>query len=122
MGANQPSNSDPSFAGRGVSGRASRNPPRSEDIYMRNYDPYWGYDLEVTVRRSDEAVFESSYYFQPGEIKSVGNVIPAGEYEVTVELDNHREKTTACRVSSAPDHTIHVELGNGTVSLTEGLY
>lgn len=123
MRANLPSSSDRLPVDGGAGERASRQSPRSEDIYMRNYDPYWGYDLDVRVLgRGEEPVFESSYCLQPGEGRSVENVIAPGEYEVVVELDARHEARADCRVSSAPDHTIHVELGNGTVSLTEGLY
>ena len=123
MRANQPSHGDSPFADRRSGRRATRETPRSEDIHLRNYDREWGYDLEVTVRGSgDEPVFESRYYCQPGEVIAVENVLAPGEYEVRVELDNRREVAAECRVSSAPDHTVRVELGNGTVSLSEGLY
>jgi|GEM_PF-1562210 len=123
MRANQPSSSDPPSVDRGAGSLGSRTSARSEDIYVRNYDPTWGYDLKVTALGSgDEPVFESRYYCQPGEGISVENVLAPAEYEVCVELDNRHEVRAECRVSSAPEHTIHVELGNGTVSLSEGLY
>ncbi|WP_436929959.1 hypothetical protein [Halosimplex halobium] len=123
MRANLPSDGDPLFADRSPARPATRETPRSEDIHLRNYDREWGYDLDVTVRGGgDEPVFESRYYCQPGEVIAVENVLAPGEYDVVVELDNRRAVAAECRVSSAPDHTIRVEVGNGTVSLTEGLY
>lgn len=96
---------------------------RSEEIHIRNHDPYRGYDLELSVTDgSDRTVFEHRYYLQPGQIQSVGGVLGQGVYEVTVELDNHRRKTLDCTVDASPGHTAHVEVGNGIVSLTEGLY
>lgn len=123
MWSNQPSPSEQSRSDSAPGPSTADDSAPSEDLYVRNYDPYWGYDLELTVDGPEAApTFEATYYLQPGQVKSVGNVLPAGEYEVSVVLDNRREETAACRVSSAPEHTIHVELGNGTVSLTEGLY
>lgn len=96
---------------------------RSENLFVRNYDPYSAYDLDVIVRDEDEAtVFEARYHFRPGQIQSVCGVLAPGEYEVTVVLDRDRRKTMTCRVGPDPEHTIHVEIGNGLASLTEGLY
>ncbi|ELZ29267.1 hypothetical protein C475_03584 [Halosimplex carlsbadense 2-9-1] len=123
MRANPPSDGDLPFADRSPGRSATREPPRTEDIHLRNYDRECGYDLDVTVLgRGEDPVFESRYFCQPGEVIAVENVLPPGEYEVVVELDNRREVATECRVSSAPGHTVRVEVGNGTVSLTEGLY
>lgn len=116
-------------AGRPAGGveRASGQPASAsvdtEDVYLRNYDPFCEYDLTVTITdASGESVFRQRYYFQPGEVKSERDLLPAGTYEVTVELDNRRRETATCRVGPDPDRTVHVELGNGTVSVTEGLY
>ena len=102
---------------------AEGHPVTSSQVYMRNYDPYWEYDLTVTVRDgAGNLVYDRRYYFQPGQVKHERDPLQPGEYEVTVELDNRQRKTETCRVSADPDHTIHVELGNGLVSITEGLY
>ena len=98
-------------------------PLESETVFLRNYDPYRAYDLELAVH--DEAgaeVFGGRYYFLPGQIESVRGALEPGEYEVTAVLDNRREKTVACTVDDAPEHTIHVEVGNGIVSVTQGLF
>lgn len=94
----------------------------SENLFIRNYDPYEAYDLTVAVSDAEGSVFEERYFFQPGQIETVRGVLVPGEYEVTVELDNRRRKTATCRVGHSPHQTIHVEMGNGIVSLTEGLY
>lgn len=40
---------------------------QTEDIHLRNYDPYQEYDLSVTVTDSDgRTVLKERYYFQPG--------------------------------------------------------
>lgn len=101
----------------------SRSTVTTEDIYLRNYDPYNAYDLTVTVTDPDgRAAFESTYHFRPGQIKSVDGVLPPGEYEVTAELNGRHRNTVDCRVGPSADETIHIELGNGIASITEGLF
>lgn len=95
----------------------------TEDVHLRNYDPFCEYDLTMTVTDGrGDLVFRRRYYFQPGEVESERDLLEPGTYEVTVELDNRRRETATCRVGPAPEQTVHVELGNGTVSVTEGLY
>ncbi|MFB6092939.1 MAG: hypothetical protein ABEK02_08025 [Haloquadratum sp.] len=94
----------------------------SEDVYVRNYDPFRGYDLAIRVGPPDDPVFEETYYLTPGRTASLEDRIEPGEYAVAVELDSGRQKTARCRVGPAPADTIHVELGNGVVSVTEGLF
>ena len=104
-------------------GQSTRASVDTEDVYLRNYDPFSEYDLTVTVTdESGDLVFRQRYYFQPGEVESERDLLEPGTYEVTVELDNRRRETATCRVGPDPEQTVHVELGNGTVSVTEGLY
>ena len=103
--------------------RLASRPLESETIFLRNYDPYRAYDLDLRVHdESGAEVFGGRYYFQPGQIESIRGALEPGAYEVTVVLDNRREKTVRCAVDEAPEHTIHVEVGNGIVSVTEGLF
>lgn len=96
---------------------------RSEDIHIRNYDHQWGYDLDVVVTSPDgEPVVSTRYYLPPGQSTSECDLLPSGEYELHVTLDNSREETLQCRISSAPDHTAVIEVGNGGLGLTEGLH
>lgn len=102
---------------------ADRRTLQSEDVHIRNYDPYREYDLALTVTAPDGSVaFEDVYYLQPGQIESVRDRLPTGEYRVTAELDNRHSKSATTRVGPTPAETIHVELGNGIASVTEGLY
>jgi hypothetical protein len=52
----------------------------------------------------------------------VRGALQPGTYEVTVGLGSRQRKTRSIRVGPAPEHTIHVEVGRGVISLTEGLY
>ena len=94
----------------------------TEDVLIRNHDFQWGYDLEVTVTRADwETVHDERYYLQPGETKSEFGLLDPGNYEFHVVLDNRRELTTRVDVDDATDGVL-VELGNGAVSVHDGLY
>ena len=94
----------------------------SEDLHVRNYDHRWGYDLAVEVVEPDgTTVFEERYYLQPGQVESELGVLEEGEYELRATLDNLQEASRTCRVDAAPEHTAVIEVGNGALSLTEGL-
>lgn len=94
----------------------------SEDFFIRNFDTRWGYDLTVRVRDDDEPVFVSQYFLTPGKTAQEMNRIPPGEYEFIVELDGERRTQETCRVGPRLDQTALIEIGNGTVSITQGLY
>jgi hypothetical protein len=122
-----PSHGSQAASTRRSTGSSDRRHPsqqiRSEDVFLRNYDPHRGYDLEVSIVDADgHPTFEETFYFQPGGTESVEDAVDPGIYDVTVVLDGRRHETATCRIGSAPEHTVHAELGNGTVSLTEGLY
>lgn len=94
----------------------------SEDLHIRNYDYQWGYDLVVEAVDSDgEAVFEQRYYLQPGRIESELDAIPAGEYEIRAVLDDHEQTRMPVRIGPGLLRTAVIEVGNGALSLTQGL-
>jgi hypothetical protein len=96
---------------------------RSEEIHVRNYDPYRGYDLDVVVAdRADAPAFAETFYLRPGATESVIDTLDPGRYDVTIVLDSLRRKTATCEIGPAPEHTALVELGHGIASVTEGLY
>lgn len=95
--------------------------PSSEDIHVRNYDRQWGYDLTIEVLEDAEVVFEQRYYLQPRRVESEPDVLPAGEYEIRVTMDNLQEESMECRIDAEPAHTVVIEVGNGALSLTQGL-
>ena len=94
----------------------------TEDLLIRNHDFQWGYDVEVEVRDEDGPVHEARYYLQSGGTRSEGALLPAGVYHVRVVLDNDRTGSARCHVDDAGDAGILVELGNGAVSVHDGLY
>lgn len=94
----------------------------SEDIHVRNYDPQWGYDLSIEVTDpGGDVVLEERYYLQPGGIESELDALPSGDYEVEANLDDLKQETLRCRIDEGPEHSVFIEIGNGALSLTEGL-
>lgn len=99
------------------------DPDKTEDVLIRNYDHRRGYDLRLVVRtQTGETAFQNRYFLQPGETVSECDLLPNGDYEVAVTLDNTQEASGQYRIDSSVDHTAVVEVGNGAVSLAEGLH
>jgi hypothetical protein len=109
---------------RAVETEAKTSTPatRSEEIYVRNFDISRTYHLTVEVRDSKGLVFGNRYRLTPGKTVSELGQLPPGEYEIHVELDGRRRQTVRCEVDGTLDKTALIEVGNGTVSVTEGLY
>lgn len=95
---------------------------RSEELYIRNFDVERTYNLTVTVKDSDGIVFTNRYHVKPGVTVSELNRLVPGEYLVQVELDGQQQAEIPCSIDESPDHTAVIEVGNGIVSVTEGLY
>jgi hypothetical protein len=93
----------------------------TEDIHIRNYDTRESHTLWVRVVEDGTCVFERSYRLRPGEAESELDALPEGEYDVEVELDGLRRRVGRCEVGEGPERTVLVEMGNGTVSVTEGV-
>ena len=104
--------------------RREMNAERREDIHIRNYDFRQGYDLELTVinTQTEQTVYDDRFYFQPGQDKSLQNLLDAGIYRVSVQLDDGETKLMTCEIDTFPQGGILIELGNGQVSVTEGIY
>lgn len=99
-----------------------RDGVRTEDIHVRSYDHRWSYDLDVEVRTRDGIqVFRERYYVAPGQSTSELNALPSGEHEITVTVDDDRCERVQCRIGDSPDHTVVIEVGNGVLSVSEGL-
>ena len=95
---------------------------RSEDLHVRSYAHEWAYDVAVeVVDDAGNVAFEADYYLQPGDAESEVDELPPGEYEIRATLDNGTRKTATCRIGSDPGRTAVIEVGNGVLSVTEGL-
>lgn len=101
---------------------AQRQVARSEALHIRSYDHQRSYDLDVELMTADgETVFRERYYLLPGHTESEASIVPRGDYELRVTLDNKNEETLECQIDSTPEHTAVIEVGNGALALTEGL-
>lgn len=101
---------------------AARRTLNSEDVHVRSYAHRETYELELEVIGADgEVALAETYALAPGAVKSEVNALPAGTYEVRATLDDDRSETRSCRVDDSPAGTILIEVGNGVLSLTEGL-
>lgn len=110
--AHRPTEQDPVPASR-----------QTEDLHVRNYDVRRTYDVAVSAESdSGTREFERRYTLRPGQCRSLTGVLPDGTYDVTVALDPVSEETVACRIGPAPEATALVEVGNGVVSVSQGLY
>ena len=97
--------------------------PITEDLHVRNYDVERTYDLGVVVRDgAGETVWNNHYRLKPGQSRSEPDAIEAGCYEVVATIGPFSETAGTCCVGSEPSHTALVEVGNGVVSVSEGLY
>jgi len=123
---------------------------RSEQLCLRNYDEHRSYRVRISVSRSDapsrdgataangatgadECQYEATFELAPGEVTTEMEVVPPGRYDVTVAgtadpAGDRRdtgptpvEAAAACNVGAEPPQTVVVEVGNGVVSVTEGL-
>ena len=94
----------------------------SEALHVRSYAHERAHSLAVEAVTPDgEVAFETDYYLQPGDAESEVDALPAGEYEIRATLDGDKRETATCRIGAAPSRTAVIEVGNGVLSLTEGL-
>lgn len=110
--------------GRVGGGRSSSRSQsiRGQDLHIRNYDHRWGYDLYLEVVNEDGVqLFQKRYYLQPGRIESEFDVLPSGEHEVRATLDDSERTVQRIEIDDSPEHTVVIEVGNGALSVTEGL-
>ena len=96
---------------------------RSEDIHVRNHDVTERHSVELVVRDEyGSRVFQNRYYLAPGQAESECDALGSGSYVVEVYCDGVRRQQRECHIGDQPDQTALVELGNGLVSVTEGVY
>jgi hypothetical protein len=96
---------------------------RSEDVHIRNYDAQQEHGITIEVRTPEnDVVLTKQYHLQPGETRSELDLLPNGEYELRVALDDGTVDALQCRIGDSADQTAVVELGNGVVAVTEGVY
>lgn len=101
----------------------SATPHRDAPISIRNHDHRRWYHLRLSVARPDgQAVIEESYQLRPGETHDAGGALDPSFYEIRVELDRARVKRFEGRLEAAAGRRLHIETGNGVLSVTPGSY
>lgn len=93
-----------------------------ECLTLRNYDCHVSH--EVTVRfydADDDVAFKRSYTLSPLDVVSVSQRLDRAVYRVCVEVDGETTVDADCLIGSGPNETALVELGNGLLSVTEGV-
>ena len=113
---------------------------RSYRVRLSVSRPSVGSPDGTTVRNGDASAsddhyeYEATYELAPGAVTTEMTVVAPGRYDVSVvgtagpvgddAGDTGRKQITAaatCNVGQAPPQTIVVEVGNGVVSVTEGI-
>lgn len=99
-----------------------RAPPAPFDaVRVRNYDHRRSYEVTVTVdSAAGVRVLSDRFSLEPGGSDRSTAPLPAGEYEVRVDVDGVERARVTCRLSRSPSGTAVVELGNGAASVTSG--
>jgi hypothetical protein len=93
-----------------------------EWLVLRNYDADAAH--EVTVRLygpRDDLLATRTETVGPAETLVVASRVHRGVYRVRVDLDGYARDDAECLLGSGPNETALVEVGNGLVSVTDGL-
>lgn len=99
-----------------------RTETATEDIHLRNYDAGSSHLVWVQVLDDGDQVIETTCRLRPGEAHSITDAVPPGEYDIAVGVDGRRRERSRCRIGDGPERTSLVEMGNGVVSITEGVH
>jgi hypothetical protein len=95
---------------------------RDDALVIRNYDGRRAH--EVTVRFRDaasEVALERRYTLSPGDVVSVAARVQRGVYRVEARMEDTAFVGSECLVGAGPDETALVEVGNGLISVSEGV-
>lgn len=93
-----------------------------ESLVLRNYDSTDSHDVTVRLLdATDEVAFRRTYTLDPTATVTVCTRLSRGVYRVEARLDEERTTSVDCLIGSGPDETALVEVGNGVVSVAEGL-
>jgi len=92
-----------------------------EEVHIRNYDTRKAHSLWIRVVEDGDVAFERTYRLRPGETESELDGLAEGTYDVEVELDGLRRRVGRCRIGEGSDRAVLIEIGNGTVTVSEGV-
>jgi hypothetical protein len=93
-----------------------------ETLVLRNYDGETTHEVAVELRDADDEIaFQQTYTLTPGAVTSIQTRLPRAVYRVDVRVDGSDSSSADCLVGSGPSETALVEVGNGLVSVAEGV-
>lgn len=94
----------------------------TEALLIRNHDANRVADLTVEIADLDESiVFDEKYQIKPLITEVVDLPLSRGTYQVSVTLDESVIHSTSCYIGYGPMELACIEIGNGVVSVTDGL-
>jgi hypothetical protein len=93
-----------------------------EALVLRNYDSETTHEVTVEFHNADDEIaFQRTYTLTPQAVTSIQTRLPRAVYHVDVRVDGADSSSADCLVGSAPSETALVEVGNGLVSVAEGV-
>jgi hypothetical protein len=102
---------------------ASREIVDTHGVVLRNYDGEDAHELSVEFRDgAGTVVFDRTFPLDPLDTVAVRPHIKADIYRVTVDCDGGRTASEECLIGSQVGEAALIEVGNGVVSLTDGLF
>jgi hypothetical protein len=94
-----------------------------ESLVVRNHDSSETHNLRVTfVDHNGECAFDRTIPVAPLETVSIETRLDRGVYRVEVRLEDGETASSECLIGSDPGECALVEVGNGIVSVVEGLF
>lgn len=94
-----------------------------ESLVVRNHDSSETHDLQVTlVDHRGELAFDRTLSVAPLETVSIETRLDRAVYRVEARLEAGAAASSECLIGSDPDECALVEVGNGIVSVVEGLF
>lgn len=94
-----------------------------ESLVIRNHDSSETHNLRVTfVDHNGECAFDRTIPVAPLETVSIETRLDRAVYRVEVRLEDGETESSECLIGSDPDECALVEVGNGVVSVVEGLF
>lgn len=70
--------------------------------------------VNVTFEKEDETVFSDEYTVSAGERTTTSDVVKAGEYLVTVELNPSTTKTMNFNMGGCPSNTLSISISENS--------
>jgi hypothetical protein len=91
-------------------------------LTIRNYDNHISHEVMVRFYdAADNVAFKGSYTLSSLDVVSVSQRLDRAVYRVDVEVDGETTVEAECLIGSGPNETALVEVGNGLLSVTEGV-